>query len=616
MKRIFYSFISLALLIFFYSCAGSSNTKAKLTDPPIWSSEVVWYQIFVERFSNGDATNDPTPSTISVSTSSFPVPSDWKITPWTDDWYEQEAWAKNSGKEFREALQHRRYGGDLQGVLNKLDYLKDLGITAIYFNPLNDAPSLHKYDARNYHHIDVNFGPDPQGDIELMKSENPSDPKTWKWTSADKLFLKVVEEAHKRGMKVVLDYSWNHTGVQFWAMQDIMKNQEKSPYKDWYEITSFDNPATPENEFQYKGWLNVQSLPELRKVDLKQERVNGMPYEGNMADGPKQHIFDVSRRWLAPDGDTAKGIDGYRLDVADQIPMGFWRDYRMFVKSIKPDAYLVGEIWWEKWPNRLMNPVPYNSGDVFDAVMFYQIYRPARDFFTGVTPGVTAKELVDSLNFQWNRLSVPYRYSQMLVNATHDSPRLLTCFANPGKYKFHANPAEDPNYITGNPSEETYKRVRLYLIHQFTIPGSPSIWNGDELGMTGADDPDCRKPIWWPEFTFKDENRRNIQVGEKEYEKVGANLDHLGYYKAIISLRKSNKVLMDGSIEFVASDGKLLAYERKNSSDKLLIILNADTSEVKYTLKSGTYVDLLTGKEISGGAVQIPGLTGYVLRLK
>ena len=616
MKRLYSPILSLVALLFLFGCAGSSSTKTNITDPPKWASEVVWYQIFVERFSNGDTTNDPTPETISVSTSSFPVPPDWKITPWSQDWYEQEAWAQKSGKPFRETLQHRRYGGDLQGVLNKLDYLKDLGITAIYFNPLNDAPSLHKYDARNYHHIDVNFGPDPKGDIELMKTENPSDPSTWKWTSADKLFLKVVEEAHKRGMKVILDYSWNHTGVQFWAMQDIMKNGEKSAYKDWYEIVSFDDPKTLENEFQYKGWLNVQSLPELRKVDLKQERVNGMPFEGNVAPGPKQHIFDVTKRWLAPDGDTAKGINGYRLDVADQIPMGFWRDYRSYVKSIKPDAYLVGEIWWEKWPNRLMNPVPYNSGDAFDAVMFYQIYRPARDFFTGVNPGVRATELIDSLNFQWNRLSVPYRYGQMNVNATHDSPRLLTCFANPGKYKYHANPAEDPNYITGFPSEETYKRVRLYLIHQFTIPGSPSIWNGDELGMTGADDPDCRKPIWWPEMKFNDENRRNIQTGPKEYERIGANLDHLAFYKSIISLRNHNKVLMDGEVEFLASKGKLLAYERKNNDDKLIVILNADTIDGEFALESGSYVDLLSGKEVSGGKLVVPSLTGFVLRHK
>ena len=156
-------------------------------------------------------------------------------------------------QDFYANLQLRRYGGDLQGVLNKLDYLKELGITAIYFNPLNDAPSLHKYDARNFRHIDVTFGPDPRGDMEIIASEIPDDPTTWKWTAADKMFLQVIEEAHKRNIKVVLDYSWNHTGVEFWAWKDVVKNQEQSKYKDWYIINSFDDPATEENEFNYEG---------------------------------------------------------------------------------------------------------------------------------------------------------------------------------------------------------------------------------------------------------------------------------------------------------------------------------------------------------------------------
>ena len=140
---------------------------------------------------------------------------------------------------FYGGLQLRRFGGDLQGVLDKLDYLQELGITAIYFNPINDAPSLHKYDARNYRHVDVNFGPDPKGDNEIIASENPNDPTTWKWTSADKMFLKLVDELHQRNIRVILDYSWNHTGVEFWVWKDIVKNQENSAYKDWYDIKSF-----------------------------------------------------------------------------------------------------------------------------------------------------------------------------------------------------------------------------------------------------------------------------------------------------------------------------------------------------------------------------------------
>ena len=492
MKKSTLLFFLVISILSFNSC--EKKEKAMTNNlPPAWAKNAIWYQIFVERFNNGDSTNDPKPENIKSASDYRAVPDDWSVTPWTHNWYEQEEWAKNMGADFYGGLQLRRFGGDLQGVMNKLDYLQELGINAVYFNPLNDAPSLHKYDARNYHHIDVNFGPDPEGDNAIIASENPNDPTTWKWTAADKQFLQLVDELHKRGIKVVLDYSWNHTGVEFWAWKDLVKNQEKSKYKDWYAVTEFDNPKTKVDEFEYKGWLNIKSLPELKKVNTTEEHRNGYPFEGDINAGAKKHILDVTKRWLAPDGDTAKGIDGYRLDVADHVPMGFWRDYRKFVKNINPEAYLVGEIWWEDYPDDLMNPVPYVSGDVFDAVMFYQAYRPARYFFAKTDYEITAEQFVDSLQFQWNRLQKPFRYAMMNTAATHDTPRLLTSFANPGMYKVNAKPDADPEYITGKPDEEVYQREHLYLIHQFTNVGAPHIWNGDEMGMWGGDDPDCRK---------------------------------------------------------------------------------------------------------------------------
>ncbi len=155
---------------------------------PAWAKDVVWYQIFVERFRNGDPSNDPT---LHDMESSWPPtkPEGWQPTPWTHDWYRQEDWAGATGEDFYYTAQLRRYGGDLQGVLDRLDYLRDLGVTALYFNPINDAPSLHKYDARTYRHIDRNFGPDPQGDEALIAAEDPTDPATWQWTAADSLFV-------------------------------------------------------------------------------------------------------------------------------------------------------------------------------------------------------------------------------------------------------------------------------------------------------------------------------------------------------------------------------------------------------------------------------------------
>jgi len=612
--RLMKKIISLFIILIFTLNVFSQTTKTPTNQPPKWAKKVIWYQIFVERFYNGDTTNDPKPVNM-YSGSADPVPAHWKITPWTQDWYTEDAWAKNDGKSFYPNLQYRRYGGDLQGVLDKLDYLSNLGITAIYLNPINDAPSLHKYDARNYRHVDVNFGPDPAGDNKIMASENPADPKTWKWTAADKLFLKLIKAVHKRGMKIILDYSWNHTGVEFWAFKDIQKNQQASPYKNWYNITSFDNPKTSQNEFKYKGWLNIMSLPEIKKINIKGKHEYGYPYEGNINAGAKKQIFAVTKRWLAPNGNPANGIDGYRLDVADQIPMGFWRDYRKFVKSVKPSAYLVGEIWWTRWPDVLMDPVPYVKGDIFDAVMFYQLYRPARSFFAKTNNPIDAQQFVDSLQFQWNRLAKPFRYAMMDVSATHDSPRLLSSFYNRGKYKYNAKPNEDPNYLTGQPDEETYKRVRLYLIHQFTDIGAPQIWNGDEMGMWGADDPDCRKPLWWPEYHFQDETRTNIQAGPKKYDPVRFNKTQFLFYKKLIRIRKENPVLSTGDIKFIKAEGKVLAYKRYDANSEIIVLFNLDNKTHRFQIpETGTYINLINGQSVNSQMLNLEPLSALILK--
>lgn len=609
---------SILVLLLVLSCTSKSPTNSVHQNPPAWAKSVIWYQIFVERFNNGDTLNDPTPETMYAASNFIKTPKDWSITPWTQEWYQEEEWSQKDVQDFYANLQLRRYGGDLQGVLNKLDYLEELGITAIYFNPLNDAPSLHKYDARNFHHIDVTFGPDPKGDMEMIASENPNDPSTWQWTAADRMFLQVIEEAHKRNIKVVLDYSWNHTGVEFWAWKDIVKNQENSAYKDWYIINSFDDPTTEENEFKYEGWLNIHSLPALKKVNTPGEHKIGHPYEGDLHPEVKEHVFAVTKRWLAPDGDVSKGLDGYRLDVADHIPMGFWRDYHKYVKSINPEAYLVGEIWWEEWPDHLMNPVPYVSGDVFDAVMHYQVYRPARYFFAKTDFEIDANQFVDSLNAQWNRISKETAEAMMNVSATHDSPRLLTSFANKGKYKYKAKPTDDPDYITTKPNKETYQRVKLYLLHQFTSVGAPQIWNGDEMGMWGGDDPDCRKPLWWPEYQFEPENKNSILDKDKEYEQVGFNEELFIYYKQLTSLRNQNlKVLSEGEMEFVKAEGKLLAYTRSNETNQILVVLNAGEDIVTYDFDNeDKYTDLLSGETIDSKQLTLAPLTGIVLLKK
>ncbi len=587
-------------------------SQTAFNEPPEWSKHVIWYQIFVERFYNGDKTNDPTAANISIPTENE-VPKNWAITPWTHDWYGHEPWEQ--GKPFNKTVQYRRYGGDLQGILNKLDYLQNLGVTALFLNPINDAPSLHKYDAKIYHHIDVNFGPDPVGDYKIVAAENPADAATWKWTSADKLFLKLIKEVHKRKMKIIMDYSWNHTGILFWAWQDILKHQKNSFYKDWYSINSFDDPATAKNEFSYEGWLGIKSLPELKKINVKGIRINGHPYEGNINDGAKQHIFNVTKRWMAPDGNSADGIDGFRLDVADQIPMGFWRDFRTYVRSINPDAYLVGEIWWEQWPDKLMNPVPYTSGDIFDAVMFYQAYRPARYFFAKTDFEIDAAQFKDSLQLEWNRLATANRYAMMNVSSTHDAPRLLSDFYNTNKYKYHATPNDDSTYKTGKPDAETYQRLRLYLIHLFTSIGSPQIWNGEEMGMWGGDDPHPRKPLWWKEYNFQPETRNNFQPGPKQYDHIGFDQQQFDLYKMLIKMRKANAVLSSGNIEFLTAKGKMLAYKRSDAKSEIVVLFNLEQHARVFSLPGkSTYVDLLTDKLVKSTSISLNTLSAAVLK--
>ena len=599
--------LSVILLIsILYSLNISAQTTTAFNKPPEWSKSVIWYQLFVERFCNGDRNNDPVIDN---------APKGWKITPWTQNWYKQDEWEKRSGMSFNETIQQRRYGGDLQGILNKLDYLQELGITALFINPINDAPSLHKYDARNYHHIDVNFGPDPIGDKKIIANENPADSATWKWTSADKLFLKLINEVHKRGMKIIVDYSWNHTGTSFWAWKDLIKNQEKSNYKDWYEIESFDNPATPENEFKYKGWAGVTDLPELKKVNITTERISGLPYEGDINEGAKKHIFAVAKRWLAPDGDTTKGIDGYRLDVADQIGMGFWKDFRKLVRSVQPNAYLVGEIWWENFPERLMNPEPYVKGDVFDAVMFYQAYRPARYFFANTDYEINAQQFKDSLLFQWNRLPLDNQYAMMNVSSSHDAPRLLTDFNNSNKYKYLPDSLSRVNYNAGKPSDESYNRLRLYLVHLFTTVGSPNIFNGEEMGMWGADDPNNRKPLWWKELNFEPEVRMNPTLNHTETDAVGFNQNQYNWYKKLIKIRKDNPVLSSGNINFLKTEGKLLVYKRWNNQQEILVLFNLDKATEMFSLPDkSVYTDLLTNQTIKGNTVELKPLTAMILK--
>ena len=624
--------IILIVFILFISGCGSTQTPkqqkdTELSSVPAWAKEAIWYQIFVERFRNGDTTNDPTPADMSGA---YPekLPANWKITSWGHDWYAHEPWLDEvEVRGFDSKIQARRYGGDLQGVLDEIDYLKSLGITAIYFNPLNDSPSLHKYDARNYAHIDRNFGPDPKGDVAMMAAEVHDDPSTWKWTAADKLFLKVINEFHKRGIRVIMDYSWNHTGKAFWALDDIRKNGKNSKYVDWYTITQFDDPATKEDELKYVGWGGNNPWMPVFKKDIIPPDKKTMPFEGNLhSESLRKHIFDVTKRWLDPDGDgnPTDGVDGFRLDVAGEIPMGFWREYRNVVRSVKTDAYLIGEIWWLEWPDKLFDPNVYLEGDQFDAIMNYRWFRVARGFFGQAEPVLTATGFVSEINRINKGIKSDNLDAMMDVASTHDTPRLSTSFYNKGMDKYKAKPSENPDYKINKPDQHTRMEQIMLLIHQFTFIGAPQIWNGEEVGMWGADDPDCRKPVVWDDIKYDDERANYDPQKSRSVDIVKPDTALRSFYKRLCTIRKENPVLVYGDLHFsVADDRKMiLAYSRTNGKDDIEVVFNRSDSVRIVNLPvdgDGHFIDLLSPSESFQSSdkkieIRLEPLSGVILK--
>ena len=548
--------------------------------PPSWAKHAIWYQIMVERFRNGDRSNDPVRSSL-MGAWPDSIPNTWATTPWNQDWYQPDAWFADCEEDrFYHGLQARRYGGDLQGVLDKLDYLADLGINAVYFNPLNDAPSLHKYDPAYYRHIDRHFGPNPSDHEKVVADEVDDDPSTWKWTSADSLFLNILDRAHELGIRVIMDYSWNHTGRNFWAFEDVMKNGSESKFANWYYVKSFDDPGTAENEFDYKAWFGAMTLPELREDLEPHEHKEGwiQKIEGNIhSESLKQHIFNVTERWMDPngDGDPSDGVDGFRLDVAAEVPMGFWREYRTFVKSINPEAYLVGEVWWENWPDYLLDPEPF-LGDAFDAVMNYRWYQEARRLFAQAGKKISPSTFVRRMDSINANVRADYQYAMMNMASSHDSPRLLTSFHNKNRYKHNASPQSNKDYYVERPDADTRMRARLFLMHQFTYIGAPQIWNGEEMGMWGADDPDCRKPLWWDDISFEPEKNHPFHEEYAREYLIEADTGILRLYRRLCQLRNGHEVLRTGQLKHLLADDEngILCYSRYDDGGEIVVAFN------------------------------------------
>ncbi len=561
---------------------------------PDWARQAVWYQIFPERFRNGDASNDPG--------------EDWfeALLPWTSEWFAAAPGEAPGMENFYGGygnVWRRRYGGDIQGMKQKLAYLRTLGVNAIYLNPVFEAESMHKYDTADFRHIDDNFGVKDDNTVAVLTHPVPpivqkqrealgmpplpeppaqsvqspalfeldgspvvaghvetDDPSTWKWTKSDLVFIDFVQEARKQGIRICIDGVFNHVGRLHPFFQDVVQKGKQSKYADWFEIEAFPDtlPADPEQfgkdgGFKFRAWDGPSGhLPAFRKND-----------ETGLAPGPYEHVMAITRRWLAPGGDQSKGVDGIRLDVANDIPHPFWRDWRKVVKQTKPDAYIAGEIWSEAtaW---------INDGDQFDAVMNYQFAMAAQSFFVDRNNAIMPSQFNERLV----RLCYvyPFQAAEVMMNLfdSHDTDRVASMFVNPDRPYDGANRIQDngPDYSGRKPNDQEWARFKQAVAVQMSFVGAPMIYYGNEAGMWSPDDPSNRMPMVWEDL----QPYANPEIG--------FNKDIFDFHRRAIATRRALPALQTGDyypvkvddaagvLVFARRQGEKIVYVAVNRSDE------------------------------------------------
>jgi glycosidase len=540
---------------------------------PDWAKGAVWYQIFVERFRNGNAANDPRPP-------------EYYLAPWNSAWstvtadeldlararaaelpMPQSLAARRRGGQLGNVLSSRRYGGDLEGVVEKLDELKELGVTAIYFNPIFHAHSHHKYDATDYRHIDPTFaGPGRSPDEAASLARETPDAATWTLTAADRYFLEtLIPEAHRRGLRVILDGVWNHVGLEHWAFQDIVARGTDSPYKDWFQCTF----AT---EADFPDWRNSPlDVRPGRLISWKswggEGRNGGLPeFARNRATGRlhpevERYIFDCTRRWTA-------AIDGWRLDVVPDLPMPFWRAWSDLVRTVNPDAALYAEVWFDA-KDYFASPTGTDAAKIFDGQMNYPFAFPAVRWLAGEA-GMPSDKLITQLSRAFTH-APQHDLVQMNLFGSHDTERLASMLTNPGReYDQQGSVASNPRYDASRPSAEIYRRVALAAALQSLHLGSPMVYYGDEYGMYGADDPASRQPLPWPDR------------GPYEDPTVAADTALREQFRSWLRLRSDPEIgplLRYGAIRYLASGNPdVFVFERSLNGVTLIAAFNRSPS--------------------------------------
>ncbi len=456
-----------------------ADAAPEAAETPAWAVGAVWYNIFPERFANAEPRNDQ----------GWP---DGTPIPWGQEWFEVsadefEASANRAiadPKRYRDdpdrsrpllsdVAFERRYGGDLQGIEQRLDHIASLGATAIWLCPVFEADSLHKYEATDHRHIDPHFGwPGvPVADSEPFNPE----PKSWNWTAADRFFLdKLLPEVRARGLRLILDGVWNHVGTSHPAFRDAVERGQASPYFDWFDLR-VDQAG---RVIGWRAWDRANgNLPAFRQL------------EGDLASGPRSYVEGVTARWMDPngDGDPSDGIDGWRLDVANEIGLPFWEAWRDRVRELSPEAVLFGELWFDGGD--------YFGGRAFDAQMNYPLAFVLVPWLSGIRNPEIASDLAGVFSHH-----PATDLAQMNVLGTHDTARLVSMLANPSlDYDQNAG-LNATGFNRNRPDSHAYERLELAFAVLSFLPGSPMVFAGDELGMWGGDDPENRKPLPWPDL--------------------------------------------------------------------------------------------------------------------
>ena len=512
---------------------------------PDWAKGAVMYQIFTDRFYNGDKSND-------VETNEYYYIGDYsqRVTNW-------DKYPANMGvREF--------YGGDLQGVMDKLDYLQDLGVEVVYFNPLFVSPSNHKYDIQDYDYIDPHYGKIVDDGGEVLPNgvtDNSQATKYKKRTTglknleaSNELFIKLVEELHRRGMKVILDGVFNHCGSfnKWMDRERIYEGEEDyepgayvsadSPYRSYFRFFKEGPENWPYNG-NYDGWWGHDTLPKLNYEDsVKLEN----------------YILYIGRKWVSP----PYNVDGWRLDVAADLGRSneynheFWQKFRRAVKDANPNALILAEHYGD--------PSDWLKGDEWDTVMNYDAFmEPVTWFLTGIEKhSDEAREellgnidnFIGSMAHHMSNMLTPSLQVAMNELSNHDHSRFLTRTNHMVGRVEHLGPEAANEYVNKAVMREA-------VVMQMTWVGAPTVYYGDEAGVCGFTDPD---------------NRRTYPWGHEDQELIA-------FHKEAIRIHKEHPALKTGSLKILGGEENILSYARFKGHDRIIVVINnrSERAEVK-----------------------------------